>query len=89
MTPNVGIINIPPQECTPLMAIPSNLNFSSQVLNLDDVVVVLGEYYYGNKTKGIVKRSNKRKREDTTVIQSSTRRFIEWETYPNPKKNVL
>jgi hypothetical protein len=61
-TPNVSIVNIPPQECTPLMAIPGNSTFSSQVLNLDDVVVSVGEYYYSNKTKGIEKRSNKRKR---------------------------
>jgi hypothetical protein len=44
------------------MAIPGNLSFSSQVLNLDDVVVAVGEYYYSNKTKGIEKRKNKRKR---------------------------
>jgi hypothetical protein len=60
-TLNVGIINIPPQECTPLMAIPGNLSFSSQVLNFDDVVVAVGEYYYSDKTKGIEKRKERGK----------------------------
>jgi hypothetical protein len=44
------------------MAIPGNLSFSSQVLELDEVVVLVGEYYYNNKKKGIEKRTNKRKR---------------------------
>jgi hypothetical protein len=88
-TPNVGIVNIPPQECTPLMAIPGNLTFSSQVLNLDDVVVVVGDYYYSHRTKGIEKRSHKRKRGDTTNNQSSTKRVIEWKAGPYPKENAI
>jgi len=43
-TPNVGIMNISPWECTHLMIILGNDTFSSQVLNLDDVVVSIGEY---------------------------------------------
>jgi hypothetical protein len=34
------------------MAIPGNETFSSQVLNLDDVVAVVWDYYYNNKTRG-------------------------------------
>jgi hypothetical protein len=67
-TPSIGIIDIPTQECTPLMAIPSDFS-SSQVLKLDEVVVVVGEYYYNDKTKGVEKRSRKRKRGDTTLNQ--------------------
>jgi len=59
------------------MAISGNLSFSSWVLNFDYVVVVVGEYYYGDKTKGIEKRERKRKRGDTTVSQPSTKRIIE------------
>jgi hypothetical protein len=69
------------------MAIPGNSTFSSQVLNLDDVVVSIGEYYYSKKSKWIEKRSTKR--EETIVIQSSTKRVIEWETGPDPKENVI
>jgi hypothetical protein len=38
------------------------------VLELENFVVAVGEYYYNNKTKGIEKRSNKRKRGETTLI---------------------
>jgi len=44
------------------MTIPSNFSFSSQLLELDEVVVAVGEYYYNNKTKGIEKNSNKIKK---------------------------
>jgi hypothetical protein len=70
-TPSVSIVDIPPQECTPLMSIPRKFFFSSQVLKLDEVVVEVGEYYYNEKTKGIEKRSRKRKRGDTTLNQES------------------
>jgi hypothetical protein len=59
---SVRIVDIPPQECTPLMAIPENFSFPSQVIELDQVVLAMVEYYYNNKTKGIDKISNKRKR---------------------------
>jgi len=49
------------------MAIQGNISFSSQVLELDEVVVAVGEYYYNKKTKGIEKRSNKIKRGETTL----------------------
>jgi len=71
------------------MAIPSNLTFSSQVLNLDDVVVIVGDYYYNHRTKGIEKRSHKRKRGDTTSSQSSTKRVIEWKAGSYPEENVI
>jgi hypothetical protein len=50
---SVGIVNIPIQECTPLMEIPWIFSYSSQVLELEEVVVAVGEYYYNNNTKGI------------------------------------
>jgi hypothetical protein len=65
------------------------LTFSSQVLNLEDIVVVVGEYYYSHRTKGIEKRSHKRKRGDTTRSQSSTKRFNEWELGSDPKENSI
>jgi hypothetical protein len=65
--PSATIVNIPIHECTPLNSIPGNFSYSSQLLELEDVVVVVGEYYYNNKTKGIEKISNKRKRIETSL----------------------
>jgi hypothetical protein len=62
----LGIVNISPQEYTPLTAIPGNLTFSSQILSFEGVVMVVGDYYYDDRTKSIEKRSNKRKRGDST-----------------------
>jgi hypothetical protein len=67
------------------MSIPGKFSFSSQVLELDEIVVEVGEYYYNNKTRGIEKWSNKRKRGDTTLIQGSTKRTIEWRVGLCPK----
>jgi hypothetical protein len=38
------------------------------VLEFEEVVVEVGEYYYSNKIRGIEKISNKRKRGETTLI---------------------
>jgi hypothetical protein len=54
-----------------LKEIQRNFSYSSQVLELEDVVVVVGEYYYRNKTRWIEKRSNKRKRGEITLIHGS------------------
>jgi hypothetical protein len=51
------------------MEILGNFSFSSHIMELDEVVVVVGEYYYNNKTIGIEKRSSKRKRGETTLSQ--------------------
>jgi hypothetical protein len=50
-----------------------NFSYSSQVLELEEVVVAVGEYYYNNKIKGIEKISNKRKRGETTLIHGSSK----------------
>jgi hypothetical protein len=42
-TPNLGIVNIPPQEYTPLNVILGDSTFSSQVLNFEGTVVVVLE----------------------------------------------
>jgi hypothetical protein len=76
--PNLGIVNIPPQEYTPLNAIPGDSTFSSQVLNFEGTVVAIGDYYYDDRTKSIEKRSNKRKRGESTKSRSSTGRVLEW-----------
>jgi hypothetical protein len=56
---------------------------------LDQVVVAVGEYYYSNKTKLIEKRSNKRKRGETDIIQGYSKRSIEWKAGPDPKYNSI
>jgi hypothetical protein len=60
------------------MAIPRNFSYSSQVLELDNVVVVVGEYYYNNKTREIERRSNKRKRGEYSLSQEYFERNIKW-----------
>jgi hypothetical protein len=55
-------VNTPINVGTPLSTIPGNFSYSSQLIELDDVVVVVDEYYYNNSKRGIEKRSTKRKR---------------------------
>jgi hypothetical protein len=86
--PNLYIVNIPPQEYTPLNAIPSDSTFSSQVLNFEDVVVAIGHYYYDGITKSIEKRSNNRERGEPTKSRSSIGRVLEWKVGPDPEENV-
>jgi hypothetical protein len=74
----MGVFNIPPREYTPIMTFPDNSTFSTKVLDFDGSVVVVGDYFYTNKTRSMEKRSNKRKRGESTNTQSSTRRIIEW-----------
>jgi hypothetical protein len=51
--------------------------------------VVIGDYYYDDRTKSIEKRSNKRKRGESSKSISSMRRVVEWKARPNPKENVV
>jgi hypothetical protein len=55
----------------------------------EGVVVVVGDYYYGDMTNNIENISNKRKRGDSTKSSSSTRRVMEWKVGPNPEENVV
>jgi hypothetical protein len=82
-------VNIPIHACTPLKSIPGNFSYSSQLLELEDVVVVVGEYYYNNSTKGIEKRSNKRKIGETSLNKGSSDRDIVWKSTHIPKVNAL
>jgi len=62
---NLGarIITIHIEECTPLEVIPWNISYMSQELGMDEVVVVVGYYYYIRKTRSIERISSKIKRE--------------------------
>jgi hypothetical protein len=40
-TPNLGIVNMPPQDYTPLNSVPEDSYFSSQALNFEGVVVAI------------------------------------------------
>jgi hypothetical protein len=60
--PNMGIVNIPPQDYTPLNSIPCDYSLSSKYLNFEGTVVAIRDYYYNYRNKIIEKRSNKRKR---------------------------
>jgi len=42
-TPNLGIVNIPPQYSTPLNVIMRDYSLSSQSLNFEDIVVSNGD----------------------------------------------
>jgi hypothetical protein len=72
-----------------MMAITCNLSFSSHVLKLDDVVVVLGEYYYNDKTKEIEKRKRKMERGKMTLSQGSTKITVERRKGTYPKENGI
>jgi flagellar hook-length control protein FliK len=61
-TPNLGIVNVPPQEYTPISTIPGDSSFSSQALNFEGSVVSIGDYYFDNRTRSIENISSKRKR---------------------------
>jgi hypothetical protein len=66
-TPNLGIVNIPPQDFTPLNAIPGDSSLLSQALNFKGTVVAIRYYYYDDRTKSIEKRSNKEKEENQQI----------------------
>jgi hypothetical protein len=76
-TPNLSIVNVFPQEYTPLTSIPGNSTLFSQILSFEGVFLVVGDYYYDDRTKSIEKRSNKRKRGDSAKPRSSTGRVVE------------
>jgi hypothetical protein len=88
-TPNLGIVNMPPQDYTPLNVILGDSSFSSQALNFEGTVVAIGDYYYDNKMRSIEKRSNKRKRGEDTRSKSSAGRILEWKVGPDPEENVV
>jgi len=71
------------------MAIPRNFSYSSQVLELDNGVVIVGEYYYNNSTKAIEKRSNKRKKGEFSRGQKHFKSNIKWKVGPDPKENGI
>jgi hypothetical protein len=82
-TPNLGIVNIPPQEYTPISTIPWDSSFSSQALNFKGCVVAIGDYYYHKGTISIEKRSINRKRGEDTRSKSPPKRVVEWKEDPD------
>jgi hypothetical protein len=44
------------EECTPLATIPGILSVTSTRLEIEGVVVVVGNYYYNHKTKAILRK---------------------------------
>jgi hypothetical protein len=63
--------------------------YTSHVIELDDVVVVVGEYYYKNKTMAIERRMNKRKRREFSLHKESSERNIKWKEGSNHKENAM
>jgi len=47
------LVNTPIHVSTPLSLIPRNFSYSSQLIKIEDVVVVVGDYYYDNTKRGI------------------------------------
>jgi hypothetical protein len=74
---------------TPINAIPSDSSLSSQALNFEGTVVAIKDYYYDDRTKSIEKRSNKRKRGESTKSRSYVGRVVEWKVGPDPEENVV
>jgi hypothetical protein len=83
--PNASIVTIPIEECTPLEVIPGNISYTSQELGLDEVVVVVGDYYYIHKTMTIERRINKRKRGESTPKKESSEEEHHMEGRQRPK----
>jgi hypothetical protein len=88
-TPNLGIVNIPPPEYTPISSIPGDSSLSSQALNFEGSVVAIGDYYFDNRTRSIEKRSMKRKRGEDTKSKSYAGRILEWKVGPDPEENMV
>jgi hypothetical protein len=59
------------------------------VLELEEAIIVVGEYYYNNNTKGIDKRSNKIKRGETILVHGSSKSSIEWKVGREPKEYIV
>jgi hypothetical protein len=74
--PNLGIVNIPPSEYTPIRTIPRDSYLSSQALNFEGLIVVIGDYYFYNRTRSIEKTLTKRKRGEDTRSNSFARRVL-------------
>jgi hypothetical protein len=87
--PSESIVTIPVEECTPLADIPKKKSYNSQVLELDDVVVVVGEYYYTNKIMAIDRRTNNRKRGESSIKKESYDKNIKWKASLDPKENKI
>jgi hypothetical protein len=85
--PDISMVTVPLEECTPLAAIPGSFSLTSPGLGVECAVVVVGEYYYSHKTKSIEKRTAKRKRGgvSTDIVE----RNIKWKAGPDPKENVI
>jgi hypothetical protein len=84
----ITLVNTPINANTPLSSIPLNFLYSYQLIKLDDVVVVVGEYYYNISKGGIKKRSTKRKRSKYPPSKESSDKEI-YGNGPDPQVNGL
>jgi hypothetical protein len=87
--PSATMVNIFIDAWNHLKSIPRNFSYSFQLLELEDHVVDVGEYYYNNSTKGIKRRSSKRKRDEASLNKESSDRVIMWKVGPDTKVNAL
>jgi hypothetical protein len=87
--PSANIVTIPIEECTPLATIPENVSFTYRELGLDEVVVVVWDYYYNHKTKAIKRRIRKRKMGESMIKHKSFERRIKWMTDKDPNENDI
>jgi hypothetical protein len=74
-TPNLSILNVPPQEYTPISTILGNSSFSCQAMNFEGSIVAIRDYYCDNRTKIIKNRLTERKKGEGTRSKSSIEGF--------------
>jgi hypothetical protein len=82
-------VNIPPPEYTPISSIPRDSFLSSQSLNFEGSVAIIGDYDFDKRTRSIEKRSTKRKRGEDFKSKSHVGRILEWKVGPDPEENAV
>jgi hypothetical protein len=85
----MGIVNMTPQEYTPISTILGYSSLSSQALNFESFVVAIGEYYFDNRTRSIEKISTKSKIIEDMRSKLYVGMVVEWKVGIDPKENVV
>jgi len=83
------LLNTPINASTPLSTILGGFSYSSQLIEFDDAIVVVEEYFYKNSKRGIEKRLAKSKRNEDTSTKGPTDKVISWKLGKYPQVNAI
>ena len=83
------LIKTPIHVGTPQSSILGNFSYSSQLIELEFVMVVAGKYYYKNSKRWIEKIWTKRKRGEDPPRKVSSDKTISWKIGSTPQVNVV